>query len=192
MAKFEIIPAIDLRDGQCVRLRQGRMDEATVYSADPAAMARRWAAEGATRLHVVDLDGAMAGRPMHLDAITDIVDAVDIPVEVGGGIRTDLDISALLGAGADRVILGTRICAKPADLDPLLRAHAERIVAGIDARGGQVQVRGWTETTLTPAMASAGRPESALPRVSMRCGPCALGTMVRKAAKEVPISRITA
>jgi phosphoribosylformimino-5-aminoimidazole carboxamide ribotide isomerase len=141
------IPAIDLKGGQCVRLRQGRADDVTVYSADPVEMARRWEAEGGTYLHVVDLDGAFEGHPVHLDVLRAIVDAVSMPVETGGGIRTDEDLRAVLDTGVDRAILGTRAFADPEALGALVEEFGARLAVGVDARDGKVQVRGWTETT---------------------------------------------
>ena len=140
-----IIPAIDLKDGRCVRLKQGRADDVTVYSADPVEMARHWVSEGGTFLHVVDLDGAFGGRPAHTDIIKAIASAVDVPVEVGGGLRTASDIKELLDAGIARAILGTRACEKPDDLIRLVEEFGSRLAVGIDARSGDVQVRGWTK-----------------------------------------------
>jgi phosphoribosylformimino-5-aminoimidazole carboxamide ribotide isomerase len=142
-----ILPAIDLQDGACVRLRQGRAEEATVYSANPVEMALHWQAEGGEYLHVVDLSGAFAGHPVHGDVIARMVEALSIPVEVGGGIRTDADIETVLGWGVDRVILGTRACASPEAVADLAERYGERLAVGIDARDGRVQVQGWTETT---------------------------------------------
>lgn len=148
-----ILPAIDLKDGRCVRLRQGRLEEQTVYSESPVEMARHWVKEGGEFLHVVDLDGAFAGHPVHVDTVRAICAAVDVPVETGGGIRTDDDIARVLDAGAARVILGTRICEKPDELARLVeRFGAERIAAGIDACDGKVQTRGWAETTAVDAV----------------------------------------
>ncbi len=146
-----ILPAIDLKDGQCVRLRQGRADDVTVYSPDPVRMARHWADAGGDYLHVVDLDGAFEGAPVHQEVIGRMVEAIDIPVEVGGGLRTDEDIQQLLGLGVARVILGTRACASPEHLAELIERFGDRIAVGIDARDGQVQVKGWTETTAMKA-----------------------------------------
>lgn len=157
-----ILPAIDLKDGRCVRLRQGRADESTVYGEDPAAMARRWAGEGAGMLHLVDLDGAFQGRPVHLPLVARMIEAAGIPAELGGGLRTDADIEAALSAGVSRIILGTRACAEPGEIERLARRFGPRLAVGIDARGGFVQVRGWTETTgvrtvdLARRMADAG------------------------------------
>ena len=109
-----ILPAIDLQNGRCVRLRQGRAEDATVYSDDPAAMARQWLAQGAQALHVVDLDGAFAGAPKHLDVVTQIVAAMNgVPVELGGGLRTDDDVRRALATGVARAIIGTRALADP-------------------------------------------------------------------------------
>jgi phosphoribosylformimino-5-aminoimidazole carboxamide ribotide isomerase len=147
-----IIPAIDLKDGRCVRLRQGRAEDAKVYGGDPVAMARHWLAEGAQYLHVVDLDGAFQGRPVHTAVIARIVEAVPFPVEVGGGLRTDADIEATLKCGVDRVIVGTRAVAEPEALKDLITRFGARLAVGIDARNGQVQVKGWVETTGTRAV----------------------------------------
>ncbi len=142
-----IYPAIDLKDGQCVRLKQGRVDAVSVYSSDPVAMARRWADDGGDWLHVVDLDGAFSGHPVHQKAVAAMVAAIGIPVEIGGGIRTDEDIRLMLDTGVRRVILGTRACAEPETLGALVKAFGDRVAVGIDARNGKVQVKGWVETT---------------------------------------------
>jgi len=144
---FRIYPAIDLKDGKCVRLRQGRAEDATVYGDDPVAMALHWQAEGASYLHMVDLDGAFQGRPAHTEVIRRVVDALDIPVQVGGGIRTDQDLAELVAAGVDRAILGTRAFREPDALGRLVAQFGDRVAVGIDARDGQVQITGWTETT---------------------------------------------
>ena len=149
---FTVIPAIDLKDGKCVRLRQGRADDSKVYSEDPVGMARHWVAEGARYLHVVDLDGAFQGKPAHTAVIAKIVEAIDIPVEVGGGLRTDEDIRSLLDVGVDRAILGTRAWAQPGVLAELVKHFGGHLAVGIDARDGQVQVKGWTETTAKRAV----------------------------------------
>jgi phosphoribosylformimino-5-aminoimidazole carboxamide ribotide isomerase len=146
-SRITILPAIDLKNGQCVRLRQGRADDATVYSSDPVEMALHWEQEGGMYLHIVDLDGAFAGQPAHREVIGRIAQALTIPFEVGGGLRTDQDIEQMLSLGADRVILGTRACDSPETLGELTRRYGERLAVGIDARDGMVQTRGWTETT---------------------------------------------
>ncbi len=148
---FTIYPAIDLKDGRCVRLRQGRAEDATVYGDDPVAMARHWQAEGATFLHLVDLDGAFRGRPAHTEVIRQVVAALDIPVQAGGGIRTDEDLEALIDTGARRAILGTRAFREPDQLSRLVDRFGDRVAVGIDAREGRVQITGWTETTSVAA-----------------------------------------
>ncbi len=153
-----IIPAIDLKGGKCVRLRQGVADDATVYGDDPVAMARHWQDEGGRALHVVDLDGAFAGAPAHADVVAKIAAALSIPVEIGGGLRTDDHVRAMLDAGVSRVILGTRALADEAALGRLVALYGgEKIAVGIDARDGLVQVRGWVETTGTLATDLARR-----------------------------------
>ena len=153
-----IIPAIDLKGGKCVRLRQGVASDATVYGDDPVAMARHWEAEGGRALHVVDLDGAFAGAPAHADVVAKIAAALAIPVEIGGGLRTDDHVRAMLDAGVARVILGTRALADEAALGRLVaRYGGAKIAVGIDARGGLVQVKGWVETTGTRATDLAKR-----------------------------------
>jgi phosphoribosylformimino-5-aminoimidazole carboxamide ribotide isomerase len=145
---FEILPAIDLRAGRCVRLLQGDYARETVFSDDPVAMARRWAGAGAQRLHVVDLDGARSGRPENLTVIRQIAAAVPLPVQLGGGIRDREAVLAALDAGVERVILGTTlITGEPTLIDRLLAEFGDRIVVGVDARDGRVAIQGWTETT---------------------------------------------
>jgi phosphoribosylformimino-5-aminoimidazole carboxamide ribotide isomerase len=138
-------------------LRQGRADAVTVYSDDPVAMARHWADAGGDWLHVVDLDGALAGHPVHHDVVREIVAAIPIPVEFGGGLRTDEDIQLMLDAGVRRVVLGTRACADPEALAALVKQFGDRLAVGIDARNGRVQVKGWVETTDTLAVDLARR-----------------------------------
>lgn len=152
-----ILPAIDLKDGRCVRLRQGRAEEKTVYAEDPVEVARRWAGEGAEYLHVVDLDGAFQGHPVHTDVIKRIVVAIDLPVEVGGGLREDEDIRTLIDAGVTRAIIGTRALAAPECIQRLADAFGEGLAVGIDARDGMVQVKGWVETTGVKAVDLAAR-----------------------------------
>ena len=144
-----IIPAIDLKDGHCVRLKQGDMKTATVFSDDPAAMARHWAAQGARRLHVVDLNGAAAGRPKNEKSIRAIVKAAgdDLPVQLGGGIR-DLDtIETYLDAGVTYIVIGTAAVKNPGFLSDACYAFPGHIVAGLDARDGKVAVEGWSKMT---------------------------------------------
>jgi phosphoribosylformimino-5-aminoimidazole carboxamide ribotide isomerase len=142
-----IIPAIDLKDGQCVRLRRGAMDDATVYSSDPAAQARAWQDAGFAWLHVVDLNGAFAGRPVNGAVIAAILAAVTIPVQLGGGIRDMAGIEAWLAAGIRRVILGSAAAKNPQLVRDACRAFPGRIVVGIDARDGKVATEGWSETS---------------------------------------------
>lgn len=151
MNEFTILPAIDLKGGQCVRLRQGRATDATIYGTDPAAQAREWVRQGASWLHVVDLDGAFQGRPVHLETIGAIVRAAGVPVECGGGLRSDTDLEALLACGVRRAVLGTRALERREDLAALAAKYGDRLAVGIDARDGFVQVKGWTETSRTPA-----------------------------------------
>ena len=155
-----ILPAIDLKGGLCVRLRQGRAEDATVYSSDPVAQARTWREQGAEQLHVVDLDGAFQGEPKHADVIGRIVRALDIPVEVGGGLRTDAQVERLLKAGVARAIVGTRALESLDALAALVARFGEAIAVGIDARDGFVQVKGWVETTGTRAVDLARQVES--------------------------------
>ncbi len=142
-----IFPAIDLRGGKCVRLIQGDFDKETVYSDDPAATALKWQAMGAKFLHVVDLDGARAGSPQNLDAIKSILDAVNIPIEVGGGIRTLDDVEKLLTLGVRRVILGSVAVENISLVAAAVKRFGDRIVVGIDARGGFVAVHGWEKSS---------------------------------------------
>ena len=149
---FEVIPAIDLKGGQAVRLVQGDFDQATVFGDDPPAVARRWAEAGAARLHVVDLDGSIAGAPAQLEVVRAIVAAVEIPVQLGGGLRSIEHVVAAMEAGVERVILGTAAVEDPALLDAALARFGERIVGGIDARDGKVAVRGWVDTSEKDAL----------------------------------------
>ncbi len=144
-----IIPAIDLKDGRCVRLRQGNMKDATVYSDDPVAMAKHWRAQGARRLHVVDLNGAAAGRPKNEAVIRSILEAVgaDLPVQLGGGIR-DLDtIEKYLDYGAAYVIVGTAAVKNPGFLSDACTAFSGHVIVGLDAKDGKVAVEGWSKLT---------------------------------------------
>lgn len=146
---MELIPAIDLKDGACVRLYQGDFEQATVFDTDPVNVARRWAEQGATRLHLVDLDGARAGRPVNTAAIRAIVQAVDIPVQLGGGLRTAEAVEAAFETGVQRVILGTVAVRNPALVEQLTARFDSRIIVGVDARDGQVATAGWTETAVS-------------------------------------------
>ena len=142
-----LYPAIDLKDGQCVRLLKGDMDAATVFGDDPAAQAQSFAQAGAKWLHLVDLNGAFAGQPVNADAVTGILGAVDIPVQLGGGIRDMATIDRWLGAGIARVILGTVAVEDPDLVRAAAKAHPGKVAVGIDARAGKVATRGWAEET---------------------------------------------
>lgn len=145
---MEIIPAIDLKGGRCVRLFQGDFGRETVFSDDPLATARSWQEHGGRRLHLVDLDGASQGEPAHLDLITEIVRELAIPVQVGGGIRTLATAESWLAAGADRVVIGTAAVKDPDMVHQVCQLHGgQRVVVAIDAADGKVAVQGWTETS---------------------------------------------
>ena len=146
-----ILPAIDLKGGKCVRLRQGREDDVTVYGDDPASQAADWRRQGGQELHVVDLDGAFAGTPRHAAVIAQVIKAFGGPVEVGGGLRTPEALSAVLDAGATRAIIGSAELDDPEFLSSSVEIYGDRIAVGIDARGGFVQTRGWVETSKTLA-----------------------------------------
>jgi len=144
-----IIPAIDLKDGHCVRLKQGEMDQATVFSEDPAAMARHWRDQGARRLHLVDLNGAFAGKPRNEEAVKAVIEAVgeDMPVQLGGGIR-DLDtIERCLDGGLSYVIIGTAAVKNPGFLQDACTAFPGQVIVGLDARDGKVATDGWSKLT---------------------------------------------
>src|SRR5580658_9117875 len=146
-----LYPAIDLKDGKCVRLRRGEMDQATVYAEDPTAQAVAWRDAGFQWLHVVDLNGAFSGRPVNAEAVRGILAAVDLPVQLGGGIRDMAGIEAWLDAGIRRVILGSAAAKNPALVIDACRQFPGRIVVGIDARDGYVATEGWAETSSMPA-----------------------------------------
>ena len=148
---MEVIPAIDLLDGACVRLRQGDYDQVTRFGDDPVAMARKWQQLGAQRLHLVDLDGARCGEPSNDDAIKAIASTVQIPVQLGGGVRSAERAKDLLACGLDRVILGTAALETPQLVHQLAQAHPGRIAVGIDARNGLVATRGWLHQSPTAA-----------------------------------------
>jgi phosphoribosylformimino-5-aminoimidazole carboxamide ribotide isomerase len=162
MSAFELIPAIDLLGGKCVRLTQGDYAAATEYDADPAGVAARFAAHGIARLHVVDLDGAKRGEPVNTGAVREILaTAKGVPVELGGGIRTLAGIETWLGLGVERAILGTAALRDPGLVRDAAKRFPGRIGVGIDARGGKVAVQGWLETSETDALALARRFEDA-------------------------------
>lgn len=149
---MDVIPAIDLLGGQCVRLYQGDYNQSEVFSENPVAMARRWEAEGATRLHLVDLDGAKQGTTVNHDAIAAIVQALSIPVEVGGGLRTVESVERIFDLGVQWAIVGTIAVEQPNLVRQLCAKFPERIIVGIDARAGKVATRGWLETSTVEAV----------------------------------------
>jgi phosphoribosylformimino-5-aminoimidazole carboxamide ribotide isomerase len=142
-----LIPAIDLKGGKCVRLRQGRMDDVTVFSDDPLACAQRWADEGATRIHIVDLDGAIKGAPVNLKVVEQIAATVKVPVQVGGGVRDEETVQRLLNAGAQYVIVGTKAVNAPHFLHDLCIEFPRHILVSLDAKDGRVALNGWTKIT---------------------------------------------
>jgi len=158
---LKLYPAIDLKDGACVRLRRGEMADSTVYSEDPGAQARVWQDAGCRWLHVVDLNGAFAGRPVNAGAVRAILASVSIPVQLGGGIRDLAGIEAWLAAGVRRVILGSAAAKNPLLVRQACRAHPGRIAVGIDARDGFVATEGWAETSTMGALDLALRFEDA-------------------------------
>ncbi len=160
-----IIPAIDLKGGRCVRLRQGRMEDETVFSDNPAEVARRWEDAGASRIHIVDLDGAVGGSPVNAHAVEAIVGSVGVPTQLGGGIRTRETMDFYHGLGVRRVILGTAAL-DPTVLTALCDGYRGEVAVGVDARNGLVAVKGWTETATVKAAdlvrALAGLPVAAV------------------------------
>jgi len=159
---MDVIPAIDLLGGRCVRLYQGDYDQVQTYGENPVEVARQWQEQGATYLHVVDLDGAKAGHPVNLAAIEAIARAVEVPVQVGGGLRDRASVASLLNLGVRRIILGTIAVEQPELVTQLCQKFPDQIVVGIDARAGKVATRGWIETSevlateLAQRMAIAG------------------------------------
>ncbi|HOL17419.1 MAG TPA: 1-(5-phosphoribosyl)-5-[(5-phosphoribosylamino)methylideneamino]imidazole-4-carboxamide isomerase [Bacillota bacterium] len=156
---MQVIPALDLRGGRCVRLYQGDPKQETVYSDDPVEVARQWEKQGARLLHVVDLDGAFKGSFANLDVVSAIEEAVSVPLQVGGGVRSRAAVEAALAAGASRVILGTAAVERPDLCRKLAREYGSQVLVGIDARDGMVAVRGWTEASSLPASDLALRVE---------------------------------
>lgn len=149
---MHIYPAIDLLNGRCVRLRQGDYSRETVFSDDPAAIARRWVEQGATRLHIVDLDGAKAGKPVNGKVIRQIVDAAGVPCQLGGGIRTNENLAEVFDWGIQWAVLGTRALQDPNWVRTVASKHPQRIVLGVDAKNGFVATEGWLEVSLVKAV----------------------------------------
>ena len=144
---MQVIPAIDLRGGRCVRLRQGDYDRETVFGDDPAAMAAKWESEGASRIHLVDLDGAKEGRPVNVEAVKAILGRVKAPCQLGGGVRNEATIAAWLDAGLDRVIVGTRALQDPPWFRSMVEKYPGRLTLGLDARDGRVATGGWLDVS---------------------------------------------
>ena len=155
-----IIPAVDIKNGKCVRLVQGRKEDETVFADDPAAMADRWAQAGAELIHVIDLDGAFEKSPQNLDAIENILQTVATPIQLGGGIRNEQTVRRFLDMGVERVIIGTEAIRHPEFVERISMTYPGRIVVGIDAREGLVAIEGWTETTRIKAIDLARRFEN--------------------------------
>ena len=191
-----IIPAIDIKNGRCVRLLQGRMDAETVFSDDPSAMAARWESEGAEIIHVVDLDGAVEKRPGNLSAISAIIARIAAPIQVGGGIRDMETIEMYLDAGVNRVVIGTEAVRNPDLVKTACRKFPERVVVGIDARDGFVAIEGWTKATRVTAVELAKRFEDCgaaainftdIERDGMRTGPNIIETEKLASAIDIPV-----
>lgn len=191
-----IIPAVDIKEGRCVRLLQGRMDAETVFSDDPGAMARRWADQGAALIHLVDLDGAVNRRPQNLDLIRKITEDIDVPVQVGGGIR-DMDTLVMyLDSGVEKVVIGSAAVSNPNLVKEAAKRFPGRVVVGIDARDGKVATEGWTETTDVLAVDLARQFEdfgvaainfTDINRDGMRTGPNIDATRALAEAVNIPV-----
>lgn len=157
-----LIPAIDLKDGQCVRLRQGRMEDTTVFANDPTAMAQRWVTEGARRLHLVDLNGAFEGKPVNSEVVRAIAARFpDLPIQIGGGIRDAETVAAYLDAGVQYCIIGTKAVQEPQFVIDLCQQFPGHIIVGIDAKNGMVATDGWAEVSSVSAVALAKQFEQA-------------------------------
>ena len=154
---MKIWPAVDIRGGQCVRLIQGDYDQETVYGANPADMAIRWASDGAGQIHLVDLDGARDGSTANRQAVAEIVNSVEVPCQLGGGIRDRVTVAEYLGLGVERLVIGTKAQKDPDWLSAICKEFPERIVIGLDARSGMVATDGWLQTSDTPASELAKR-----------------------------------
>jgi len=154
---FQTIPAVDLRGGRCVRLFQGQYDQETVFSEDPVAVALQWQAEGAPRIHVVDLDGALVGSPQNLEVVRRMVEALSIPIGFGGGLRDLASVRQALETGVERVILGTAAVEMPELVKRACAIYGDRIAVSLDARDGVVMIHGWTEASGEPALDVAAK-----------------------------------
>jgi phosphoribosylformimino-5-aminoimidazole carboxamide ribotide isomerase len=193
---MQVIPAIDLRGGCCVRLRQGDYDQETIFGDDPAAMAAHWEAEGAGRIHLVDLDGARAGRPVNVAAVRAIIDRTRVPCQLGGGIRDEATIAAWLEAGLERVIVGTQALVDPAWFRAMALKYEGRLILGLDAREGRVATDGWLDvssviaTTLAEQfddLPLAGLVYTDIARDGMLAGPNLAATAALAARLKTPV-----
>jgi phosphoribosylformimino-5-aminoimidazole carboxamide ribotide isomerase len=191
-----IIPAVDIKNGRCVRLVQGRKEDETVFSNDPAAMAQKWARAGAELIHVIDLDGAFEKSPQNLAAIKNILKTIDIPIQLGGGIRDEQTACRFLNLGVQKVIIGTEALKNPAWVARIAKQHPGRVIVGIDARNGLVAIEGWTETTATKAVELAKRFEGCglaainftdIQRDGMQTGPNIEETRKLAEAVDIPV-----
>ncbi len=152
---MQVIPAIDLRGGFCVRLRQGDYAQETIFGEDPAAMAAHWEADGATRIHLVDLDGAKSGKPVNVESVRAILGRVKVPCQLGGGVRDEATIATWLDAGVERVIVGTQALKDPEWFRAMARKYPSQLVLGLDARDGRVATEGWLDVSSVEATALA-------------------------------------
>jgi phosphoribosylformimino-5-aminoimidazole carboxamide ribotide isomerase len=193
---MHIIPAVDIKNGKCVRLKQGRMNEETIFSSNPVEMAQKWANYGVRLLHIVDLDGAFQKKPQNTNIIKDIIASINIPIQVGGGIRTLSTIQMYLDMGVSRVVLGTEAIRNPEQVAKFCTAFPEQIVIGIDAKNGKVAVEGWTETTSVNAIDLAKQFENTgvaainftdIHRDGMQTGPNIQATKALAEAISIPI-----
>lgn len=191
-----VFPAIDLLGGRCVRLRQGDYAQETVFSDDPVAVARGWVEQGADRIHLVDLDGAKLGKPVNADVVRRIVAAVPVPCQLGGGIRNDADLDAVLGWGVRWAVLGTKALQDPEWVIAAANRHPDRVVLGLDARNGFVATEGWLETSTTKATDLAKLVETAplatvvytdIARDGMMSGPNFPALAEMRAATRLPV-----
>ncbi len=191
-----IIPAVDIKNGRCVRLLQGRKDEETVFSNDPVRMARKWDDEGAELIHVIDLDGAFEKSPQNMNSIKKIIESVKAGVQVGGGIRDKKTIRMFIDLGAKRVIIGTEAIKNPKLVKDACKEFPGRIVVGIDARNGMVAIEGWTETTKIKAVDLAKQFEDCgvaainftdIYRDGMQTGPNIKETMIISESVSIPV-----
>ena len=191
-----IYPAIDILGGQCVRLRQGDYAQETVFSNDPSSIAKKWAECGADRVHLVDLDGAKAGKPINADAIRKAMGAAGVPCQLGGGIRTEADLETVFGWGVRWAVLGTRALQDPDWVCRMADRYPDRIVLGVDARNGYVATEGWLETSSTKATELAKRVEGSplaavvytdIAKDGMMSGPNFDGLAEMQAAMKLPV-----